>query len=65
MTGGRGSIWLSLPFLNGEGDEIAIKWWGDAPDYDPTPTIQHTKAFVDFVCREFGGDRNRIILAGF
>ncbi len=65
MSAGQGAIWLSLPFLNAAGDEVARKWWGVTSDRKPRTTVRHTIAMVEHVCREFGGDRSRVLLAGF
>ncbi|MBL9130115.1 MAG: hypothetical protein JNG86_02885, partial [Verrucomicrobiaceae bacterium] len=60
-----GFIWLCVPYLNAKGDQIAIKWWGDAPDYDPQPTLKNLRESVQGVCHDFGGDPAKIVLAGF
>jgi hypothetical protein len=65
LSAGRGFIWLCVPYLNGKGDDIAIKWWGDAPTYDPQPTLKNLRETVKSVCRDFGGDQMKIVLAGF
>lgn len=65
LSGGEGYIWLCLPYLNSEGTENVRKWWGDAPNYDPIPTVEYCKNTVKKVCNKFGGDQKRIILCGF
>ncbi len=65
FSGGKGYIWLCLPYLNSTGTENVRKWWGDAPDYDPMPTVEYCKLTVRKVCEEFGGDEKKIILCGF
>lgn len=65
LSAGRGFIWLCVPYLNTRGDQIAIKWWGDAPDHDPQPTLRNLREAVTGVCREFSGDETRVVLAGF
>lgn len=65
ISGGEGFIWVSLPFVNAAGDDIAITWWGDKPDHDPKPTVEHIKDVVPWICEKFGGDPNRVILLGF
>ena len=65
LSGGEGYIWLCLPYLNSEGTENVRKWWGDAPNYDPIPTVEYCKHIVKKVCHKFGGDQKRIILCGF
>lgn len=65
ISGGKGFIWVSLPFVNGAGDDLALNWWGDKPTHDPKPTVAYAKAVVPWVCAEFGGDPDRVVLLGF
>jgi dienelactone hydrolase len=65
LSGGRQCIWLCLPYLKAAGDDIALQWWGDAPDYNPQPTLDYMQAAIEMVSRDYGGDRSRIILCGF
>jgi hypothetical protein len=65
LSAGRGCIWFCAPYLNAKGDQIAITWWGDKPAYDPQPTLKHLRESVQSICREFSGDPEKIVLAGF
>ena len=65
MSTGVGYIWICLPFLNAAGSEITEKWWGDAPQYDPKPTLNYLHAAIADTCMQFGGDSSRIFLCGF
>ena len=65
LTAGRGFIWLCVPYLNAKGDEVAIKWWGDAPAYDPRPTLKNLRETVKSVCHDFSGDESKVVLCGF
>ncbi|MBQ15856.1 MAG: hypothetical protein CMJ65_01895 [Planctomycetaceae bacterium] len=65
LSAGKGFIWICLPFLNAKGNDIATRWWGDRPTYDPGPTIRYIKQAVPALCRRWGGDRRRVVLAGF
>ncbi len=65
LSAGRGFIWLCVPYLNAKGDKIATKWWGDAPAYDPQPTLKNLRETVAATCRDFSGDPSRVVLAGF
>ncbi len=56
---------ICVPYLNNDGTKNVIKWWGDSPNYDPRPTIDYCKAAVEFVCNEYGGDKDNVILCGF
>jgi len=58
LSGGRGFIWLCLPYVDGR--EIATQWWGDAD-----ATTAYARHTVAQVCRGYGGDARRVILAGF
>lgn len=62
LTEGRGAIWICLPYVEGTGDarSNAVTWWGDVDE-----TKRYCHAAVDHVCTRFGGDRKRVILAGF
>lgn len=59
LSAGRGFIWVSLPFVNTDGTE-ATKWWGDI-----TATKRLCMDTVQTICRDFGGDEKRVVLAGF
>ncbi len=65
LSAGHGFIWLCVPYLNAKGDQIAIKWWGDAPTYDPLPTLKNLRETVKSVCRDFSGDESKVVLCGF
>lgn len=65
ISGGEGYIWASMPFVNAAGDAIAIQWWGDKPNHDPKPTVAHLKDVVPWICENYGGDPNLVILLGF
>ena len=65
LSAGRGCLWLCLPYLNAAGDANVRQWWGDPPDHDPRPTLEYAKRTVAQVCRDFGGDTERVVLMGF
>jgi hypothetical protein len=65
ISGGRGFIWVCLPYLNNDGMANVRSWWGDRPRYDPRPTIKYCKKAVPWICKKYGGDPDRVILAGF
>lgn len=65
ISGGRGFLWLCLPYLDTAGRRNVTKWWGSKPEYDPRPTIDYCKKAVKWVCEEYGGDPDRLILCGF
>lgn len=65
LSAGKGYLWICLPYLNAKGEANVPKWWGDAPAYDPAPTVAYCKAALPWICERFGGDPEAIILMGF
>jgi hypothetical protein len=65
MSEGKRCIWICLPYLNNAGTANVIKWWGNPPTFDPEPTLAYCRATVRYICEKFGGDPQRVILAGF
>ncbi|MEX2261121.1 MAG: hypothetical protein WD696_04180 [Bryobacteraceae bacterium] len=60
ISGGRGFLWLCLPFVDPHLNQNASNWWGDAQ-----ATVDYCLRTVLSVCDEFGGDRSRVLLCGF
>jgi hypothetical protein len=60
LSGGRGFIWLCLPYIDPVSQQNQLIWWGN-----PDATTAYCRTTVEQVCRDFGGDRRRIVLAGF
>lgn len=60
VSGGRKFIWLCLPYVSADGRNNQLQWWGDV-----AATVAYCKEAVARTCDEFGGDRRRVILAGF
>ena len=65
ISGGKGFIWVCLPYLNNAGTANVTKWWGNAPTYKAGPTVDYCKKAVPWICKKYGGDSNRVILCGF
>lgn len=65
LSGGRGYLWLSLPYLRGDGAKLAQTWWGDPPAHDPSPTLRYAHAAIHETCLRHGGDSNRVVFCGF
>lgn len=65
ISGGEKFIWVCLPFINEEQTKNAITWWGNPPDYNPRPTVDYCKQVVPWICQRYGGDPDRVVLAGF
>jgi hypothetical protein len=60
ISGGRGVIWVCMPFVDPVKRVNARTWWGDVP-----ATVAYCKQAVKRVCVEFGGDPAKVFLAGF
>jgi len=60
MSGGKGFIWVSMPYVQKGGKENSIKWWGDRK-----ATVEYCKKNLPRICEEFGGDPENIIFCGF
>lgn len=65
LSGGKGFIWVCVPFLNQAGNAITHTWWGDAPERRPDSTVAFIKRVVPAVCERFSGNSERVILCGF
>ncbi len=65
LTEGRDWLWVCLPFLNADGSKVAIQWWGDAPEHDPSATLNFWQAVLKDVEQRFAGDSGVVVLAGF
>lgn len=59
ITGGKGFIMATLPYA-GKGLTDTAVWWGDVEE-----TVAYAKLAVPAICRKWGGDPDRVILAGF
>lgn len=60
LTGGRGFIWVSMPYVERGGARNAVRWWGDRER-----TIDYCKKNVPRICSSFGGDPERTFVCGF
>jgi hypothetical protein len=60
MSGGRGFIWVSMPYIEEGRRENALNWWGDRQ-----ATIDYCKVNLPHICDEFGGDPGNVFLCGF
>lgn len=60
LSGGRGFIWVSMPYIEEGGARNAVRWWGDRER-----TIDYCKKNVPRILASFGGDRERTFLCGF
>lgn len=60
ISGGRGFLWLCLPYVDKTGTRNERKWWGSLER-----TVEYCKTVVPRVCKAFGGDEDRVVLVGF
>jgi hypothetical protein len=60
LSGGKGFIWVVLPFVSADGKRDMDMWWGDVH-----ATVAYAKAVVPAICRQWGGDPAQVILAGY
>jgi hypothetical protein len=60
ISGGKGVIWICLPFVDTNSGKNAATWWGDLD-----ATVDYCKQSVEEICNEYGGDSSRVFLAGF
>ena len=63
ISGGKGFIWVCLPYV-GPGKEGKLanitQWWGEVAE-----TKKYCHAAVQEVCAKYGGDTNKVFIAGF
>jgi hypothetical protein len=59
LTAGKGFLWIVLPYVSKDHKSDETWWWGDVE-----ATVAYAKEAVPTVCREWGGDTNRVILTG-
>lgn len=57
---GGDAIWIVLPTIAADGCEPTTTWFGDI-----TATVQYAKTNVPRLCKQFGGDPNKVVLCGF
>jgi len=60
ISGGKGVIWISLPFVDLATDLHAPQWWGDV-----AATVEYAKHSAHMVAENFGGNPEQFFLAGF
>lgn len=60
LSGGKGFVWVSMPYIEIGRKKNAITWWGDKD-----ATVEYCKKNIPRICAEFGGDLDNIIICGF
>lgn len=60
ISGGKGFIWVCMPYVEKGGKENAVTWWGDRQ-----ATVDYCKVNLPRICKEFGGDPDNVFICGF
>jgi hypothetical protein len=60
VSGGKNAIWLCLPYVANDNRSNQRQWWGNLE-----ATLAYCKTVVPSVCKAYGGDPDRVLLAGF
>lgn len=60
ISGGKGVIWICMPFVDPKTQKNATTWWGDVD-----ATVRYCKETVKRTCAEYGGDSSNVFIAGF
>jgi hypothetical protein len=59
ISGGKGVIWICMPFVDKKNQMNAATWWGDVD-----ATVEYCKKTVNRICTEYGGDSSNVFIAG-
>ncbi|MEZ5942421.1 MAG: hypothetical protein R3C18_13590 [Planctomycetaceae bacterium] len=60
ISGGKGAIWVCLPFVDKANGVNATNWWGDVD-----ATVAYCISTVRDICDQYGGDSSKVFIAGF
>lgn len=60
LTAGQGWIWLCLPLVSADRQKNQRQWWGSV-----AATVEYCHWAVERTCRDWGGDPDAVVLAGF
>jgi len=60
ISGGKGIIWVCMPYVNKKEQRNQVTWWGDVE-----ATVEYCKQTVARICKEYGGDPRNVFIAGF
>ncbi len=60
ISGGKGFIWVCLPYISKDHKRNQLQWWGDVK-----ATVEYCKTVIPRICREYGGDASAVFLVGF
>ena len=60
QSGGKGFIWVVLPYVSDDNKRNQPSWWGDLE-----ATVAYCKTNVPRISRRYGGDTTSVFLTGF
>jgi hypothetical protein len=60
LSGGKGFVWVCVPYVSQDRKENQLQWWGDVE-----ATVDYCKKTVRLVCKQYGGDPTKVVLCGF
>ena len=60
VSGGRGFIWVSMPYIAKDKQQNTRTWWGDRQ-----ATVDYCKLNLPRICKQFGGDLEALFICGF
>lgn len=60
ISGGKGFIWLCLPYVSLDHKHNQLNWWGDVE-----ATVAYCISEVRNICAHYGGDTNALFICGF
>ena len=60
ISGGRGFIWVCMPYIEVNRKQNAVTWWGDKQ-----ATVDYCKVNLPRICKRFGGDPDNMFICGF
>lgn len=60
MSGGRGFIWVAMPYVEQGRQMNAVTWWEDKQ-----ATVDYCKVNLPRLCKDFGGDPDNLFVCGF
>ena len=60
VSGGKGFIWVSMPYVAKGKQQNTRTWWGDRQ-----ATVDYCKLNLPRICEQFGGDPESLFICGF
>ncbi len=60
VSGGKGFIWVSMPYIAEDKQQNTRTWWGDRQ-----ATVDYCKVNLPRICEQFGGDPESLFICGF